>query len=69
MKADDESVVDQLYGLPLEEFTKARDAEARRLRAEGDKDAAAAVKALEKPTKAAWAINQVVGRSMRTHPK
>src|SRR5206468_2633962 len=46
--------------LPLEEFTAERDAEVRRLRGEGDKHAATEVRALKKPSKAAWAINQVV---------
>jgi hypothetical protein len=54
---------DELYGLPLDQFTKARDEEARRLRQAGDRDASAAVKALRKPSKSAWAVNQVA----RTH--
>src|SRR4051794_16329142 len=49
-----------LYGLPLDEFTGARDAEAKRLRAEGDADGAKAAKALRKPSRAAWAINRAV---------
>lgn len=56
--------VDDLYALPLSEFTAARDALAKELRAAGDKDAAAEVKALRKPTVGAWAVNQVV----RDHP-
>jgi hypothetical protein len=50
---------DELFGLPLAEFTARRDALAKELKAAGDKDAAAAVKALRKPTVAAWAVNQV----------
>jgi hypothetical protein len=50
---------DRLYALPLEEFTGERDALAKRLRADGDRDAAAEVKALKKPSVAAWAVNQV----------
>lgn len=51
--------VEALYGLPLEEFTKARDALAKaRTKADG-KEAAAAVKALRKPSVAAWALNQL----------
>jgi hypothetical protein len=42
-----------------------RDALAKQLRAEGDKDAAAEVKALRRPTVAAWAVNQVA-RTTRT---
>ncbi len=51
--------VDRLYSLPLAEFTPERDELAKRLRKEGDADAAAAVKALKKPSVAAWAVNQV----------
>jgi hypothetical protein len=56
---------DALYGLPLEEFTRERDELAKSLRKEGDRDGAARVKALRKPTVAAWAVNQVA----RTQPK
>lgn len=55
---------DDLYGLPLEEFTPARDALAKELKAGGRKDEAAEVKALRKPTVAAWALN----RMAREHP-
>src|SRR4051812_44675301 len=48
-----------LYGLPLEEFTPARDAAARALRKAGDRETAARVAKLPKPTPAAWAANQV----------
>jgi hypothetical protein len=41
------------------EFVAARDGLAKRLKAEGDKEGGAAVKALRKPTTAAWAINQL----------
>ncbi len=54
-----EAAIDQLYALPLDEFTAARDELARRLRREGDGDAAAEVKRLRKPSVAAWALNQV----------
>lgn len=57
--APDERVV-RLYGLPLAEFTPERNALAAELRAEGDSEAAAAVKSLRKPTAAAWAVNQLV---------
>lgn len=50
----------RLYGLPLEEFTAARNALTADLRREGDGESAAAVKALRKPTAAAWAVNQLV---------
>src|SRR4051794_35199931 len=48
-----------LYGLPLEEFTPARDAAARALRKAGEREAAAQVAKLPKPSPAAWAANQV----------
>jgi hypothetical protein len=51
---------EDLYALPLDEFTAARDAEAKRLRGEGEADEAKAVKALRKPSRAAWAINRAV---------
>ncbi len=57
---------DRLYGLPLEEFTKARDELAARLKKAGDKDEAATVKALKKPTTPAWAVNQLSRRSRDT---
>jgi hypothetical protein len=49
----------RLYGLPLEAFTQERDAAARALRRAGDREAAAALAKLPKPTPAAWAANQV----------
>ena len=48
--ADDR--IDELYQLPLEEFTPARNALAKEL---GDGD----IKKLEKPNVAAWAVNQL----------
>jgi hypothetical protein len=46
-----------LYRLPPEEFTAARDALAKRRKQSGDDAGSAAVKALRKPTVAAWALN------------
>jgi hypothetical protein len=54
-----------LYGLPLEEFTKTRDELAKELRKAGKKDAADEVKALRKPTVSAWTVNQLA----RRHPQ
>src|SRR4051794_30223271 len=54
-----------LYGLPFDEFIPARDALVKRLRADGDRDGAAAVAALRKPSVAAWAANQAI----RSQPK
>jgi hypothetical protein len=58
-EAPDEDV-DRLYGLPLEEFIPARDALAKELRDSGRRGEATAIKALKKPTVAAWAANQAV---------
>jgi hypothetical protein len=54
MAADDQ--IDRLYGLPLSEFTAARNALAKELGGEQGKR----VKALRKPSVAAWAHNQAV---------
>lgn len=54
-----------LYGLPLEEFTKARDALAKEHRQAGKKEAADEVKALRKPSVSAWTVNQLA----RRHPQ
>jgi hypothetical protein len=54
-----------LYGLPLDEFTKERDELAKDLRTAGKKDAADEVKALRKPTVSAWTVNQLA----RRHPQ
>jgi hypothetical protein len=50
---------DELFGLPPEEFVAARDELARRLRREGDAEAARRVKALRRPPLSAWAVNQL----------
>lgn len=54
-----EAEIDRLYGLPLAEFTSARDAVAKQRRSAGDRVGAAEIKRLRKPTVAAWALNQV----------
>ena len=59
MTSDAEARSSRLYGLPLEEFTAARNALAAELKAEGDGEGAAAVKALRKPSRAGWAVNQL----------
>ena len=56
MKSDEPA---HLYGLPLEEFVAARDQAARAARKAGDREAAAELAALRKPTVAAWAVNQL----------
>lgn len=54
------AVADELYGLPLADFTPARDARAKELRESAD--LARAVKALRKPSLAAWVVDLLVRR-------
>lgn len=54
------TIADELFGLPLGDFTPARDARAKELKA--DKALSAAVKALRKPSLAAWVVNLMVRR-------
>jgi hypothetical protein len=51
--------IDDLYGLPLDEFTRARDELARQVRQEGDAARAAEIKQLRKPSVPAWVVNQL----------
>jgi hypothetical protein len=55
------AVADELYGLPLPEFTPARDARSRELK-KSEPELAAAVKALRKASVAAWVVNLLVRR-------
>ena len=55
-----EEVIDRLYGLPLADFTSARNEAARELRKSGRRDEAERVKALRKPTAAAGDVNTLV---------
>lgn len=57
--ADLLAVADRLYAEPAATFTPRRDAEAK---ACGDKALAARIKALKKPSTAAWAVNLLVRR-------
>ncbi|QIX26324.1 hypothetical protein ncot_06690 [Nocardioides sp. JQ2195] len=52
---------DRLYGLALPEFTPARDAMVKALRKE-DRELSDQVKALKKPSTAAWVVNLLVRR-------
>jgi hypothetical protein len=54
-----------LYGLPLERFVPERTALAKALRTEGDRQRAAEVATLRKPSVAAWAVNQLVRTQRR----
>jgi hypothetical protein len=56
--------LDRLYGLPLDEFTAARNELATRLKKAGQADAAEQVRALRKPSVAVWTVNQLA----RRHP-
>ena len=63
--AADPADLDALYRAPLGEFIAQRNGLAARLRAEQGKDAAAAVKALAKPSGTAWVVNQLFWRHGR----
>ena len=56
------SDIDDLFRLPLTEFTVARNALAASLKAAGRAEEAAAVKALPKPPMSAWTVNQLFWR-------
>ena len=57
--------IDQLYAGPAEDFIARRDALVMDLRSAKYKDGAAAIKALRKPTAAAWAVNQLAHTARR----
>jgi hypothetical protein len=52
-----EEAAGRLYGLPLEDFTRERDATARELRKAKDREAADAIAKLPKPSQGSWAAN------------
>ena len=54
--------VDELFRLPLREFTAARDRLAAQLVAAKQRDRASEVRRLRRPTVAAWVVNQLVHR-------
>lgn len=58
--AELQKIASELYGLPLDEFVTRRDALASEKRKEKNKSLADAIKALAKPTLAAWVVNQMV---------
>lgn len=55
----DETLLDELYVGDFEGFVARRNALAKRLRADGDPEAAERVRGLKKPSRVAWAVNQV----------
>ncbi|HEU5112650.1 MAG TPA: hypothetical protein VFU96_04985, partial [Acidimicrobiia bacterium] len=75
MTNDDQVIsVSDLYILPLDQFTAARDELAQQLKAAGDADEAKRVAKLRKPSVAAWALNRAsrnnpdeVGRLRESH--
>jgi hypothetical protein len=54
-----------LFERPPEEFTAARDELAKRTASEGRAEEARAIKAIRRPTVAAWAVNQLARRQPR----
>ncbi|MGW6334409.1 hypothetical protein [Nocardia rhamnosiphila] len=58
-------VAADLYGLAPAEFVAARDARAGAAKESGDRELAAAITALRKPTVAAWAVNALVRAAPR----
>lgn len=48
----------RVYGGTLEEFVRRRDTLTKELRSAGERDAANVVKALRKPSRTAWALDQ-----------
>lgn len=57
-----DALIAELYGLPLDQFTAARDALAKRLRTGGEREAAQQVRRLRKPSVTAWAVNRLCHR-------
>ncbi|MDX3454673.1 hypothetical protein PV396_22465 [Streptomyces sp. ME02-8801-2C] len=57
---DLDAVADELYGLAPGDFTTVRDERAQAARAAGDRELAARIRRLRRPTLAAWASNLLV---------
>lgn len=57
---DVDAIADELYGLPLAQFTAARNAYVKQARQAGERDVAASIQALGKPSTAAGLANQLV---------
>jgi len=64
VRVDFDTVADELYSLPPEEFTAARGAREKEAKAAGDGDLAGEVHQLTKPNAVGWLVNQLV----RRHP-
>jgi hypothetical protein len=63
--ADFSAEIDHLYQLPLSDFIAGRNALAARVRGEQGAEAAAAIKALTKPSIPAWIVNQLYWRDRK----
>jgi hypothetical protein len=61
--------IDSLYQQPLSDFTESRNALAKRVKEEQGAEAAAAIKALQKPSIPAWVVNQLFWRDRREFDK
>jgi hypothetical protein len=61
-KGVSEEGLDELFHGPLEEFTSSRNELGKSLRSDGAPEAADWVKALKKPSRAAWLVNQLAVR-------
>jgi len=59
---DFEDAAEELYAHSPDEFTAARNAAAKQARSQGDRELAARITALRKPTLAAWVVNQMARR-------
>jgi hypothetical protein len=57
-----EGALEQLYQAPADEFTKRRDALAKKLRDAGAAAAAKSLRERRKPTQIAWVLNQLSRR-------
>jgi hypothetical protein len=56
---DVESVSDELYALPLDQFTSSRTDREKQAKSDGDKDLAAQIHRMAKPNLVAWLANQL----------
>lgn len=61
-EAETSKEIDRLFEVPLGEFTAARNELAKRLKQEGDAEAAEQVRGLAKPSVATWTVNQLARR-------
>jgi hypothetical protein len=60
---DLDEALDHVFSQPLATFTEERNRIAKELAAAGDKEGAASIKAIKKPSVSAWAVNQLARRS------